>query len=385
MRNVVPVFSLLVLAACKGGEPTPTGPSAYTFKAASAPEAIIADIPLATVDGWDAAVAVLGITDLITTDALVRELLGGAADPLPFCWTTFPVNSLTIRLDFQACSLINASGVMTAERQPVGQAVAYEPQAFSFVNRSITSGAITFTPSDNLRWRMAADVWTDEATPPTTTLGVNVGGQQLDVQLTGRSRLNPIADEMNHWGSMVVSGSEGTQEVWYGAQTAEEANGTAEPDALLVDPLLDDCWCASTGTISLPTTLTPTLIHLDLNRSLEDGGTVWPIITVTPTDTVEGTLMVSPGNNCGRLRGEFVPNEGEALIISGAELQAAVDLACTNNAFGDEEACNQIKAAAADVTEHEVNLGERVNTEMVKEMVERMMDPGFCEGPEIPQ
>lgn len=138
----------------------------------------------------------------------------------------------------------------------------------------------------------------------------------------------------------------------------------------------------ATGAGALPTTVTPTSIQLDLNRSLEDGGTIWPTILIEPTDSISGVLRVEPGNNCGRLRGSFVPDEGESLVITGAELQAGVDLACTNNAFGSEEQCNQIKAAAAEVSEHTVNIeGERVNSEMVKEMVERLMDAGFCEGP----
>ena len=72
-------------------------------------------------------------------------------------------------------------------------------------------------------------------------------------------------------------------------------------------------------------------------------------------------------------------DEGEDLVITGAELQAGIDNACAANAFGDEVKCEQMRAAAAGVSSHVVTLGDRVNTDMAKELVERLMDPSFCE------
>lgn len=132
----------------------------------------------------------------------------------------------------------------------------------------------------------------------------------------------------------------------------------------------------TTGTLAYDTTLTLDTVHVNLNGSLEGGGTLWPDILVDLGTELTGQLVVRPGAECGEWTGSF-DSTGE-LSISGDALRVGVELACSNNSFNSPEDCERVRQGAADLSALPITVSDRVWRETVEFVTDQAFDNGFC-------
>ncbi|MCB9678457.1 MAG: hypothetical protein H6737_25375 [Alphaproteobacteria bacterium] len=375
MRKMV-VLAAVLAASCKKGDGIDV--QEVTFREQTAPNAVIGDLPPEVVGAHDAHVSLWGILSLLASDPLVLNLLeNNGSSRGGICWNATPILSTGVDVDYSPCDFQGIIGHASVSVLP-GQALAmfFEPD-FQYGNRTL-QGAVRFERIGGVDYAWTLQPANATGGASTDPLILGIGGQSFEIPVSGHAALDVVNQRLVGWGNVDVTGADGTATVTYGsADPAVAAMDAATPASMKV-PFYPVCRCMTGGTMAHETTVTVTEVELSISNALQDAGTIWPDIPVPTSIEVEGKLILAPGSECGRWNASFEPVSTDPITLPGQDLRAAIEAACTANAFGSPESCESVRQGAAAVQELRLNLDATDWDQMADELVERQLDNGFC-------